>query len=54
MTIGFEQTSYIVNEEDGAVMVVVLLFSGMLDQDIDIDVRLFTTDDSALGKSTHP
>ncbi len=53
MTIGFEQTSYIVSEGDGAVTVMVVIFSGMLDQDIDIDVRLFTTDDSALGKSTH-
>ncbi len=52
MTIGFEQTSYIVNEGDGVVTVVVVIFSSMLD--IDIDVRLFTTDDSALGKSTHP
>ncbi len=54
MTIGFEQTSYIVNEGDGVVTVVVVIFSGMLDQDIDIDVRLFTTDDSALGKSADP
>ncbi len=52
MTIGFEETSYIVNEGDGVVTVMVVLFSGMLDQDI--DVRLFTTDDSALSKSTDP
>ncbi len=52
VTIGFEQTSYIVNEGDGVMTVVVVIFSGMLDQDI--DVRLFTTDDSALCKSAHP
>ncbi len=54
VTIGFEQTSYIVDEGDGVVTVVVVILSGILDEDIDIDVRLFTADDSALGKSTHP
>ncbi len=52
VTIGFEQTSYIVNEGDGVVTVMVVIFSGMLDQDI--DVRLFTTDDSALCQSAQP
>ncbi len=52
VTIGFEQTSYIVDEGDGVVTVVVMIFNGTLD--IDVDVRLFTTDDSALCKLTHP
>ncbi len=48
VTIGFEQTSYLVNEGDGVVKVVVVIFSGMVDYVI--DVCLITTDDSALCK----
>ncbi len=48
VVIGFDRTSYSVDEEDGVVSVTVLVISGRLEKDI--DVRLFTTDDSAVCK----